>query len=120
MIAHMVLFRPKPDLGADARLALASAFEDATRLIPSIRRARIGPRVTHGRPYESLMRVNYPYAAILEFDDVEGLKAYLNHPAHERLASRFFEAFEDALMYDFELEEGTSGLAGLKPSTTTG
>lgn len=106
----MVLFRPKPDLGTDARVALARAFEDATRGIPSIRRARIGPRVTHGRPYESLMRVNYTYAAILEFDDVEGLKAYLNHPAHGRLAELFFEAFEEALMYDFELQEGVAGL----------
>lgn len=115
----MVLFRPKPELGIDARIGLVRAFEDATRTIPSIRRARIGPRVTHGRPYESLMRVNYPYAAILEFDDLEGLKAYLNHPAHERLGSLFFEAFEEALMYDFELEEGTAGLARLKPSAAT-
>ena len=48
------------------------------------------------------------------------LQAYLDHPGHVTLASTAFAAFEDALMYDFELEEGTSGLAGLKPSTTTG
>ena len=58
----------------------------------------------HGRPYEQLMRVNYEYAAVLEFDDVEGLKAYLNHPAHEVLGTMFFESFQEALMYDFELD----------------
>ena len=65
----------------------------------------------HGRPYEALMRSHYPYAAVLEFDDLAGLKAYLEHPAHERLGSRFFEVFEDALMYDFDMQEGASGLA---------
>jgi hypothetical protein len=118
MIAHVVLFRPKPNLGDDARAELAGAFESATRAIPSIRRARIGPRVTHGRAYESLMRVSYPYAAILEFDHLDGLKAYLDHPAHERLATLFFEAFEEALMYDFELQEGAAGLAPVSRAAT--
>jgi hypothetical protein len=106
MIAHVVLFRPRPDLGPDARAALTGAFEAAVREIPSIRRARVGTRVTHGRPYEALMGVDYQYAAILEFDDVAGLKAYLAHPAHDQLSSRFFSVCEDALMYDFELSEG--------------
>lgn len=106
MIAHVVLFRPRPDLGPEARAALSTAFERAVREIPSIRRTRVGQRVTHGRPYEALMRAAYPYAAILEFDDLAGLKAYLEHPAHEQLATRFFSVCEDALMYDFELSEG--------------
>ena len=109
MIAHVVLFRPRTDLGGAARDALASAFERALREIPSIRRARVGRRVTHGRPYEALMQVDCQYAAILEFDDISGLSAYLEHPAHEQLAAHFFNAFEDALMYDFEM----SGSAAL-------
>src|SRR5688572_29267973 len=113
MIAHVVLFRPRPDLPPDARAALTEAFEAAIREIPSIRRARIGRRVTHGRPYEALMRVNYEYAAILEFADLAGLKSYLEHPAHDALAGRFFESVEDALMYDFELKEGTVELDAL-------
>ena len=51
------------------------------------------------------MRVDYQYAAVIEFDDAAGLKGYLEHPVHERLASQFFEAFEQALMYDFELAD---------------
>jgi hypothetical protein len=42
--------------------------------------------------------------------------AYLDHPAHEQLASRFFSAFEEALMYDFELLDGTAEL-GVSPTT---
>ncbi len=67
----------------------------------------------HGRPYEQAMRVNYEFAALLEFDDVAGLKAYLEHPAHAALATRFFSVVDEALMYDFDLEEGERGLANL-------
>ena len=52
------------------------------------------------------MRTAFDYAAIIEFDDRAGLLAYLEHPSHERLASSFFAAFEEALMYDYELTEG--------------
>ena len=58
------------------------------------------------------MRSHYPYAALLEFDDIPGLKAYLDHPVHAQLATRFFEAFEEALMYDYELREGAEGVLG--------
>jgi hypothetical protein len=42
---------------------------------------------------------------LLEFDDLAGLKAYLDHPAHERLATRFFSTVDETLVYDFELAE---------------
>ena len=54
---------------------------------------------------------------MIEFDDREGLKTYLEHPAHAQLASEFFSAFEEALMYDFELEDDTAGLRALLPDT---
>ena len=113
MITHIVLFRPRADLSPAARAALADALTAAVRAIPSVRRARVGRRVLHGRPYEQLMRVDYTHAAVLEFDDVAGLQAYLQHPAHERLATQFFEAFEEALMYDFELDEGEAAVSAL-------
>jgi hypothetical protein len=53
---------------------------------------------------------------VIEFEDRAGLMAYLDHPAHEQLASQFFSAFEEALMYDFELLEGTAGLS-VSPAT---
>ena len=113
MIAHVVLFRPRRDLADVGRRALVAAFETALGAIASIRRARVGRRLTLGRPYEALMRADYPYIAILEFDDRAALATYLEHPAHEQLAARFFEAFEEALIYDFELAEGASGLREL-------
>ena len=113
MIAHVVLFKPRGDLSDAARRDLVDALTRALAEIPSIRRSRVGRRVLHGRPYESLMRTNYEYAAILEFDDVAGLEAYLEHPAHEALGAQFFAVFEEALMYDFELKEGAAGVAAV-------
>ena len=113
MIAHLVLFQPRADLSPDARRQLAASFEVALKQIPSIRRARLGRRITHGRGYEALMTADYQYAAIIEFDDAAGLNASLEHPAHQQLGSQFFDVFEQALMYDFELSDGTAGLDGL-------
>ena len=110
MILHVVLFRPRPGLEEDQRQGLARAFAGAIDNIAAIKRARIGRRRTHGRAYEQLMREDYTHAAILEFDDLAGLRAYLEHPAHTELGSRFFECFEQALMYDFDVHDGRVGL----------
>jgi hypothetical protein len=114
MIVHVVLFRPRADLAPEQREGLVAAFMAALRDIPAVRYARIGQRLTHGRPYEQLMRSDYPWAALLEFDDADSLRQYLDHPAHEQLASRFFDAFEDALIYDYDLQEGASAVPGLR------
>jgi Stress responsive A/B Barrel Domain len=103
VIVHLLLFRPRASLTAEERSALLDSFATAVREIPFVRRAQVGRRVTHGRPYEQMMRSDYPYAALLEFDDVAALKAYFEHPAHEQLASRFFAAAEELLIYDYEL-----------------
>ena len=113
MIAHIVLFKPRGDLPAEARRQLATTFEAALNEIPSIRRARVGPRIIHGGNYEALMTVDYQYAAVLEFDDAGGLKAYLEHPAHQQLGAQFFAALEQVLVYDFDLTDGAKDLAAL-------
>ena len=110
MIAHLVLFRPRATLDDAERAALVEALAAAIREIPSVREARVGVRVTHGRPYEKLMAANYTHAAILEFEDVAGLQAYLDHPLHDTLAARFFSSFEDALFYDYDMASGVDGV----------
>jgi hypothetical protein len=116
MIVHLVLFRPRATATAADRARLADVFSTALREIPSIRRARVGSRLTHGRAYEALMRTDYSHAAFLEFDDLPGLRAYLEHPAHEALGSLFFEMFEEALIYDFDMKRGEAGVADLLES----
>ena len=116
MVAHVVLFTPKPGLDAGARQRLAESFQRALREIPTIRRAHIGRRVTHGRLYEQLMTVDYQYAAILEFDSLADLTAYLEHETHDALGALFFESFDVALTYDYEMRDGETGAAALLDS----
>jgi hypothetical protein len=84
LIAHIVLFRLRPDVSLEDRRALLDAWATALNDIPVIRRARVGRRVHIGRSYESLTRLDFPYVAVLEFDNVETLRAYLDHPHTRR------------------------------------
>jgi hypothetical protein len=109
MIAHVILFKPKPELTAEQRQAVLDGLSAAARGIPTIRRMRVGRRVRHGLPgYEQMMREDFEYAVVVEFDDVEGLKAYLAHPRHQAIGRHFTEASSAALAYDYELEDWTT------------
>jgi hypothetical protein len=102
MVLHIVLFRPRPDVREADRLAMFDALSVAATEIPSVRRFLIGRRVTHGASYERLISHDYPFAAIIEFDDLAGLQAYLQHPKHQTLGDLFYSLQESALAYDYE------------------
>jgi hypothetical protein len=103
VIAHVVLFRPKPSLTPEERQALIMSLQGAVDGIPSIARASIGRRILLNRPgYESLMQEDYEYAAILEFASDVDLRAYLDHPAHSELGARLFASAAAVLAYDFD------------------
>jgi hypothetical protein len=110
VITHLVVFRPKDSVGPAQRNLLVETLRTALQTIPSIRRVQFGQRVLVNRPYEQLMTTNYEFAALLAFDDLDGLRAYLDHPAHASLAAAFFTTVQDALMYDFDLRDGVEGL----------
>lgn len=113
MIAHVVLFRPRPDLDASEGQLLIEAFDRALRSIPTIRRVRVGRRTRIGAQYEQLSQPDLTYAAVIEFDDVAALQAYLEHPAHAEVGRRFFSSAEQTLVFDFEMESSASGLRTL-------
>lgn len=102
MVSHLVLMKPRPDLSPDARQAFLDAFDRAMREIPTVRDVYIGRRVTHGAGYES-SAPDMDYVAVINFDDLAGLQAYLRHPAHAELGARFGQSLSGALVYDFEV-----------------
>jgi hypothetical protein len=104
VVFHIVLFRPKPNISEPDRAAMFSALSAAATGIPSVRRFHVGTRITHGRPYEHLMEQSYPFAAVIEFDDLDGLQAYLNHAQHEKLGALFYQLLDAGLVYDYEME----------------
>lgn len=56
--------------------------------------------------YESLMSEDMTCSAIVEFEDLEGLLAYLQHPAHEELGRVFMTSLEAACIFDYDMREG--------------
>ena len=106
MIAHVVLFRPKPTLNRAEREAFVDALKHALTEIDLIQRATIGKRVTLGRAYDQQNTADFPFAAILEFATEADLRAYLEHPAHANLGRQFYFASEHALALDYEWLEG--------------
>ena len=102
MIAHVVLMTPRQDLSDRDRRAFAEAFERAVREIPSVRGVRLGRRVRHGAGYENAGQPPADYLAVIDFDDVAGLQAYLRHSAHVEVGERFGTALTSAAVYDFE------------------
>ena len=105
MVAHVVLFRPKADLPQGEATALLEAFALAVRNIPCVRSARIGRRLRVGAQYEQLPQPDFSYMAVIEFEDLTALQEYLNHPAHEEVAARFWSALEITQVYDYELHD---------------
>jgi hypothetical protein len=103
VVSHIVLLKPRADLSPVERAALIGAFAQAVRDIPTVRAARVGRRVVHGAGYEQLAPDAADYLAVIDFDDLAGLQAYLGHPAHEALGARFNKSLQSALVYDFEV-----------------
>ena len=104
MIAHVVLLQPRPELTAPQRADALETIAKSSAAIPEIRSFRIGRRVKHGLPgYEQMMAQDFELALIVEFDDVEALKRYLQAPSHDALGQLFYTATSAALAYDYEL-----------------
>jgi len=103
MVVHVVLFRPKGEATASDRQAMFDALTVAAKEIPSVVRFHIGARVTHGAAYERMMTEHFPFAAMVEFDELADLQAYLHHPKHQRLGELFYTLLEVGLVYDYEI-----------------
>ena len=86
--------KPRADLSDADRRALIDAFERAIREIESVRNVRVGRRVVHGAGYEATSPDIAEYVAFIDFDDLPGLQAYLQHPAHGELGARFGQSLQ--------------------------
>ena len=108
MIAHIVLLQPRPDLTDAQRQDALATLSKAASGVPGIRGFRLGRRIKHGLPgYEQLMPQDFEYALIVEVDDVDALKRYLQAPAHVALGDLFYKATSAALAYDYEFGPST-------------
>lgn len=105
MTVHVVLFRPRPELGDTEREGLFEAMRAAARDIPSVRGFHIGQHIAQPVPYVMGGFPSFPWVALLEFEDEAGLRTYLSHPLHVALGQRFNAAAEAAMIYDYTITD---------------
>lgn len=106
MVLHLVLYETKPGVTEPEITAFRSVLSDACTTIPSIRQVRTGRTVDLGIGYEHRSAgQNFGYVAVFEFDSVDGLKAYMAHPAHTALAEQFWKHCERTMILDVEAED---------------
>jgi hypothetical protein len=105
VIAHIVLLQPKPELTEVQRAEALATIRQSAGNLPEVR-LRLGRRVKHGLPgYEQLMPQDFEFAMIVEVNDVDALKRYLQAPAHLALGQLFYTATSAALAYDYAIED---------------
>jgi hypothetical protein len=103
MIAHVVLFQPKATLTENDRETFLEAMKTAFREIPTVKRSLVAERRLIGAGYETkLGDTTYSYVSVVEFEDVEGLKSYLEHDLHQRLGQLFWQYCDRTLIVDAE------------------
>jgi hypothetical protein len=80
MFHHVVMFRWKPGASAEQLAALEHALAGLPAQISELRAYRWGAdaQVAPG---------NFDFAICADFDDVEAFRAYVVHPAHQRLVA---------------------------------
>jgi hypothetical protein len=103
VIAHIVLFDVKEGLTTERLRLFARMFSLHAKLIPGIRRVTVGRSMPDGPVYYPSIGVStYQLAAVLEFDDKQGLDGYLKHPLHVELGRSLWEVSERAAVVDIE------------------
>lgn len=99
MIKHIVFFNFKDSAeGADKQANMAhgrAMLEALAGQVPTLRRMTAGPNAVPGA-------TAWDFALVAEFDDVAGLRAYIDHPAHRAVSEFMSKVRRDRASVDFE------------------
>jgi hypothetical protein len=97
------LIPDRADINESTRQAMFDALRVASMGIKSVKRFHIGRQVTHGGASEKLMVEDYPYAAVIEFEDLDGLQGVSQPPKTRKAGEPFYALSEAGLVHDYEL-----------------
>lgn len=103
MIAHVVLFEPKAGTTVSDRDAFIDLLRVTFAEVDAVRRSFIGLRQKIGVPYEATIGdTAYSYASVVEFEDLDGLRSYLDHPLHVKVGQLFWQHCERTMIVDVD------------------
>jgi antibiotic biosynthesis monooxygenase (ABM) superfamily enzyme len=86
MLHHVVTFQLKPDAPADQVERIGEAVNALAAQLPEVRSMAVGRDL-------ALRDGNASFALAAQFDDVEGFKAYADHPEHVRIITELIGPF---------------------------
>lgn len=81
MIRHVAMFRFRPEVTADERMAARDALASNKVHCPTVREYTVG--LDLGRNPR-----NWDMVLVGDFDDLAGLEAYFTHPHHNEISDR--------------------------------
>ena len=102
MIKHLVLLQFKSSLEVSEINDICKQFKALIKVIPSIKQFSYGKNCSPEK-----LNKGITHAFVIEFDDIPGRDAYLNHPEHIRLAQEIIipaleNGLDSALVVDYE------------------
>jgi hypothetical protein len=98
MIRHVAVFRFSPDFSPRQREDWMALLRDLPRQIPELRSLSVGADVGGGP-------AAYELAIVADVDDIAGLDAYNNHPAHAEVLRISAPVKVSLATVDFEIAE---------------
>ena len=110
MIAHVVLFEPKPDVPAEVTRAFFEALRTTVRAVPEMLRAQVGRTADSGQETKHVgSQMTYSFLAIFEFENRGGLERYLSSPSHDAVREMFWRYCQSTVIADAEMVDVDSG-----------
>ena len=98
MVKHIVLFKLKESLTAEAKSEVANNFKNAIEALPAsipfIRKVFVGVNINTAEAWDICFES--------EFDSLDDVKAYAVHPAHVAAAGILKDAKADRACCDYE------------------
>ncbi len=97
MIHHIVLFRWIPSATPEQVAAAGAALLGMLGKIPEVRSVAFGPNLAESR-------AEYTHALLVEVDDMDAEKRYVDHPHHVEVVKTFLAPIREArLAIDLEV-----------------
>jgi hypothetical protein len=96
MIRHVVMFRWTPEATDEQKQRMTAELSRLPQLLPVLRTYHIGADL-------GVNEGNFEWAAVADFDDLEGFLSYLDNPEHRAIGEsvRPIIAERAAIQYEF-------------------
>jgi hypothetical protein len=84
MIRHMVMFRWTPEATPEQKQRVVTELSRLPALLPALRAYHVGADL-------GLVEGNFEFAAVADFDDLEGYQTYRVNPEHRAIIAEFIQ-----------------------------